>query len=40
LRRKPSLRVLRHLERIERLPLYQQNTLLKTIDGFLKGIAS
>jgi len=40
LRRKPSLRVLRRLERIERLPLHQQNTLLKTIDGFLKGVAS
>ena len=39
LRRKPSLRVLRRLERIERLPLHQQNTLLKTIDGFLKGVA-
>ncbi len=40
LRHKPSLRVLRRLERIERLPLHQQNTLLKTIDGFLKGVAS
>ena len=40
LRRKPSLRVLRRLERIERLPPHQQNTLLKTIDGFLKGVAS
>lgn len=39
LRRKPSLRVLR-LEKIERLPAHQQNTLLKTIDGFLKGVAS
>lgn len=39
LRRKPSLRVLRRLERIERLPPHQQNTLLKTIDGFLKGVA-
>ena len=39
LRRKPSLRVLRRLERIERLPLHQQSTLLKTIDGFLKGVA-
>jgi transcriptional regulator with XRE-family HTH domain len=39
-RRKPSLRVLRRLERIERLPLHQQNTLLKTIDGFLKGVAT
>lgn len=40
LRRKPSLRVLRRLERIERLPAHQQNTLLKTIDGFLKGVTS
>jgi transcriptional regulator with XRE-family HTH domain len=40
IRHKPSLRVLRRLERIERLPLHQQNTLLKTIDGFLKGVAS
>lgn len=40
LRHKPSLRVLRRLERIERLPQHQQNTLLKTIDGFLKGVAS
>ena len=40
LRRKPSLRVLRRLERIESLPQHQQNTLLKTIDGFLKGVAS
>jgi hypothetical protein len=40
LRNKPSLRVLRRLERIERLALHQQNTLLKTIDGFLKGVAS
>jgi transcriptional regulator with XRE-family HTH domain len=39
LRRKPSLRVLRRLEKIERLPAHQQNTLLKTIDGFLKGVA-
>ena len=39
LRRKPSLRVLRRLERIERLPAHQQSTLLKTIDGFLKGVA-
>jgi hypothetical protein len=39
LRRKPSLRVLRRLEKIERLPAHQENTLLKTIDGFLKGVA-
>ena len=40
LRHKSSLRVLRRLERIERLPLHLQNTLLRTIDGFLKGVAS
>ena len=40
LRRKPSLRVLRRLEKIEKLPAHQLNTLLKTIDGFLKGVAS
>ena len=40
LRRKPSLRVQRRLEKIEKLPLHQQNYLLKTIDGFLKGVAS
>ena len=37
LRRKPSRRVLRRMERIEKLPPHQQNHLLKTIDGFLKG---
>ena len=37
LRRKPSLRVLRRLEKIEKLPAHQQNTLLKTIDTFLRG---
>ena len=40
LRRKPSLRVQRRLEKIEKLPPHQQNYLLKTIDGFLKGVAS
>jgi transcriptional regulator with XRE-family HTH domain len=39
LRRSPSLRVLRRLEKIEKLPPHQQSTLLKTIDGFLKGVA-
>jgi transcriptional regulator with XRE-family HTH domain len=38
LRRKPSLRVQRRMERIEKLPPHQQNHLLKTIDGFLKGV--
>ena len=40
LRRKPSLRVLRRLEKIEKLPAHQQNTLLKTIDTFLRGAAA
>jgi hypothetical protein len=31
--------VLRRLEKIEKLPPHQQNTLLKTIDTFLKGAA-
>lgn len=39
LRRKPSLRVQRRLEKIEKLPPHQQNYLLKTIDGFLKGVS-
>jgi transcriptional regulator with XRE-family HTH domain len=37
LRRRPSLRVLRRLEKIEKLPPHQQSTLLKTIDPFLRG---
>jgi hypothetical protein len=37
LRHRPSLRVLRRLEKIEKLPPHQQSTLLKTIDTFLKG---
>jgi transcriptional regulator with XRE-family HTH domain len=37
LRRKPSLRVLRRLEKIEKLLAHQQSTLLKTIDTFLRG---
>ena len=37
LRRSPSLRVLRRLEKIEKLPPHQQSTLLKTIDTFLRG---
>jgi transcriptional regulator with XRE-family HTH domain len=40
LRRKPSLRVLRRLEKIEKLPAHQQSTLLKTIDTFLRGAAA
>ena len=38
--KKPSLRVQRRIEEIEKLPPHQQNYLLKTIDGFLKGVAS
>ncbi len=37
--KKPSRRVLRRLEQIEKLPTRQQNHLLRTIDGFLKGVA-
>jgi transcriptional regulator with XRE-family HTH domain len=37
LRKKPSLRMLRRLEKIESLPANQQSTLLKTIDTFLRG---
>jgi hypothetical protein len=32
----PNRRVLRRMERIDSLPLHQQNHLLKTIDGFFK----
>jgi transcriptional regulator with XRE-family HTH domain len=35
--KKPSRRVLRRLEQIEKLPARQQNYLLRTIDGFLRG---
>jgi transcriptional regulator with XRE-family HTH domain len=37
LRPRASLRVLRRLEKIEKLPAHQQSTLLKTIDTFLRG---
>jgi transcriptional regulator with XRE-family HTH domain len=37
--RKPSRKVLRRLEQIERLPATQQTTLLRTIDTFLKAAA-
>ncbi len=36
-RKLANRRVLRRMERIDSLPLHQQNHLLKTIDGFLKG---
>jgi transcriptional regulator with XRE-family HTH domain len=35
--KKPSLKVVRRMEQIEKLPPLQQSTLLRTIDGFLKG---
>jgi transcriptional regulator with XRE-family HTH domain len=36
-KRKPSRKVLRRLEQIEVLPAHQQETLLKTIDTYLRG---
>lgn len=38
--RQPSRKVLRRLERINALPLHQQNAVLKSIDMTLKGVAS
>lgn len=38
--RKASRKVLRRLEMIESLPDHQQQTVLKTIDTMLKGLAS
>jgi transcriptional regulator with XRE-family HTH domain len=35
--KKPSRKVLRRLEEIEKLPIHKQNYLLRTIDGFIKG---
>ena len=35
--KKPSLKVLRRLNNIEKLPPSQQRALLQTIDNFLKG---
>jgi transcriptional regulator with XRE-family HTH domain len=40
LHQKPNLRVQRRMEKIAKLPPHQQNYLLKTIDGFLKGVAA
>lgn len=37
--RKPSRKVLRRLEQIEALSSPQQQTVLKTIDTMLKGLA-
>ena len=39
LRPKPSLQMQRRMEKIEKLPLHLQSCLLKTIDGFLKGVS-
>lgn len=33
----PSLKLVRRLEKIERLPSAKEKVLLQTIDGFLKG---
>ena len=33
----PSLKLLRRVERIERLPTHHQRALLQTIDNFLRG---
>jgi transcriptional regulator with XRE-family HTH domain len=35
--KQPSLKVTRRMEQIEKLPPLQQSTLLRTIDGFLRG---
>jgi transcriptional regulator with XRE-family HTH domain len=37
--RAPSRKVLRRLEEIEKLPPHKQNYLLRTIDGFIKGVS-
>jgi len=36
--KKPSLKILRRLNRIEQLPASQQRVILQTIDNFLKGV--
>jgi len=36
--KKPSLKILRRLNKIEQLPPSQQRALLQTIDNFLKGV--
>ncbi len=36
--RKPSRKILRRLEQIEKLPQTQQVILFKTIDTFIKGV--
>jgi hypothetical protein len=34
----PSIRLVRRMEQIESLPLYQQRALLTTIDAFLNNV--
>ncbi len=36
--KKPSLKILRRLNNIEKLPASQQRALLQTIDAFIKGV--
>jgi len=36
--KKPSLKILRRLNKIEQLPASQQRALLQTIENFLKGV--
>jgi transcriptional regulator with XRE-family HTH domain len=36
--KKPSLKILKRLNKIEQLPPSQQRALLQTIDNFLKGV--
>jgi transcriptional regulator with XRE-family HTH domain len=36
--KKPSLKILRRLNKIEQLPPSQQRALLQTIDNYLKGV--
>ncbi|CAB1084917.1 hypothetical protein D1AOALGA4SA_12421 [Olavius algarvensis Delta 1 endosymbiont] len=38
--KKPSLKILRRLNKIEQLPLPQQRVLLKTIDTFIEAAES
>lgn len=36
--KKPSRRIMKRLEKIEQLSQHDQRTLLRTIDGFLRGV--
>ena len=38
LQKKPSLKILRRLNKIEQLPPSQRRTLMQIIDGFIKGV--